>query len=126
MNVVVFLSVKLSNLSISGDRDNPRELETVTIECSVIANPPATITWFKRTSERVRVLTSNSKANTLHHLTDTPSGPLSSSILTIKNVEENDNGDYVCEARNNLSSSESANFNFTVISKSSPIYHAQF
>ena len=90
----------------------------MTIECNVIANPPANISWFKRTSGRVRALTSNSKTFITDQLTDTPTGPLSSSILTVRNAEENDNGDYICEARNNYSSSESANFNFTVMSKS--------
>ena len=117
-NIKFFYTVHLSNLSIRGDSDNPRELETVTIECNVIANPPASITWLKRTSKRVRKLTSNSKMSITHHLTDTPSGPLSSNILIVRNVEENDDGHYICEARNNHSSSESVNFNFTVISKS--------
>ena len=111
-----FHTVPLSNLSIRGDNDNPRELDMVTIECDVTANPPVNITWFKRTSGSVRTLTSNSKTSINHQLTTTPSGPLSSSSLTIRNVEANDNGDYICEARNNHSSSESINFNFTVIS----------
>ena len=89
----------------------------MTIECDVIANPPASIVWFKRTSERVRALTSTSKTSITHQLTNTPTGPLARSTLTVRNVEENDNGDYICEARNNLSSSESVTFNFTVISK---------
>ena len=95
----------------------------MTIECDVIANPPAGITWLKRTSERVRVLTSDSKTSITHQLTDTPSGLLSSNILIVRNVEENDNGDYICEARNNHSSSESVSFNFTVISKSNFMYY---
>ena len=90
----------------------------MTVECDVFANPPASIVWFKRTSERVRALTSNSKTFITHQLTNTPTGPLARSTLTVRNVEENDNGDYICEARNNLSSSESVTFNFTVISKS--------
>ena len=112
-------TVPLSNLSIRGDSNTPRELDTVTIECNVTANPPAIIIWTKRTSKRVRTLTSNSKTSITHQLTNyTPSGPLSRSTLTISNVEENDDGDYICEARNDRSSSESTNFNFTVISKS--------
>ena len=87
------------------------------IGCSVIANPPASITWFKKTSERVRTLISNSKISITRLTTITPNGPISSSILTVRNVERNDNGDYICEARNNDSSSESISFNFTVMSK---------
>ena len=65
----------------------------------------------------MRTLISNSKTSIIHQQTNTQSGPLASSTLTIKNVEENDNGDYICEARNNDSSSESISFNFTVMSK---------
>ena len=115
----LFCTVPLSGLSVRGDNDNPRELDTVTIECGVTANPPAKIVWFKRTSsESWRVLTSNSKISITHQLINTSSGPISSSTLTVRNVEENDNANYICEARNNQSSSESTNFNFTVISMS--------
>ena len=118
--------VPLSNLSIRGDNDAPRELDTVIIKCDVIANPPAKLVWFKRTSDRERALTSNSKTSITHQLTNTSSGPFSSSTLTIRKVEENDNANYICNARNNQSSSESTNFNFTVISMSSlscvPLY----
>ena len=116
--IALLLKVPLSNLSIRGDNDNPRELNTVTIVCGVTANPPANIIWFKRTSERWRALTSNSKTSITHQLTYTSSGPLSSSTLTVRNVEENDNGEYICEARNNQSSSESVSINFIVISRS--------
>ena len=116
--IFIFCAVPLTNLSIRGDSVTPRELDTVTVECDVIANPPASIVWFKRMNERVRALTSTSKTSITHQLTNTPTGPLARSTLTVRNVEKNDNGDYICEARNNLSSSESATFNFTVISKS--------
>ena len=112
------LIVPLSNLLIRGDNNNPRELDTVIIECDVTANPSANITWLKRTSERVRILITNSKTFITNQLINTPNGPLSRSTVTIRNVEENDNGNYICEARNNRSSSESANFSVTVISKS--------
>ena len=118
LSIYFICTVPLTNLTIRGDNDNPRELDTVTIECSVTASPPANITWLKRTSERVRTLTSNSKTFVTQQLINTLNGPFSRSTLTVRNVEENDNGDYICEARNNQSSSESANFNFTVMSKS--------
>ena len=119
--MLLICTVPLSNLSIRGDEDNPRELDTVTIECDVIANPLAKIIWFKTTSERWRALTSNSKTYITHQLTNTPSGLLSSSTVTIRNVKENDNANYICEARNNQSSSESVSFNFTVISMSTQL-----
>ena len=116
--LINFCTVPLTNLSIRGDKDNPRELDTVTIECDVVANPSANIVWFKRTSERVRALTSNPKTSITHQLINSPTGPLSSSTLTVRNLEESNSGYYICEARNNYSSSESVNFNFTVMSKS--------
>ena len=117
-DIALLLKVPLSSLSTRGNNDNPRELDTVTIECGVTANPPANITWFKRTSERWRALTSNFKTSITHQLTYIASGPLASSTLTVRNVEENDNGEYICEARTNQSTSESVSFNFTVSSRS--------
>ena len=114
----IFCTVPQTNLSIRGNTDNLRELDTVTIECDVIANPSANITWFKKTSERVRALTSNPKTSIVRHLINSPIGPLSSSTLTVRNLEKSDSGYYICEARNNYSSSESVSFNFTVMSKS--------
>lgn len=110
-------TVPLSRLSVRGYNNNPKELDTVIIECDVTANPPANITWLKRTRERVRILTLNSKISIACQLINTPSGPLFRCTLIIRNVEENDSGNYICEARNNHSPSESANFNFTVISE---------
>ena len=121
---LIIYTVSLTNLSIRGDKDNPRELETVVIMCDVIANPPANIIWFKRTSERVRALTSNPKTSITHQLINSPTGPLSSSTLTVRNLEESDSGYYICEARNNYSSSESVNFNFTVMSKSKKYHYS--
>ena len=110
------LSVPVSNLSIRGNYHNPQELDTVIIECSVIANPPANIAWLKRTSEKVRILTNSSKTFITHQFYNAPSGPHSSSILTVRNVERNDNGDYICEVRN-YHSYDSANFSIIVICK---------
>lgn len=114
--LLILHPVPLSSLSIRGDNDAPRELDTVTIECDVIANPTANINWFKRTSEGWRALISNSKISITRLTTITPNGPISSSTVTVRDVEENDNANYICEARNNQSSSQSTNFNFTVIS----------
>ena len=88
------------------------------IECDVIANPSANIIWFKRTSERVRALTSNPKTSITNQLINSPTGPLSRSTLTINNVEASDNGNYICEASSGPSSpSVCANFSLCVIGK---------
>ena len=47
-----------------------------------------------------------------------PQKILATPLLTVRNLEESDSGYYICEARNNYSSSESVSFNFTVMSKS--------
>ena len=121
--ITLFPKVPLSNLSIRGDNDSPRELDTVTIKCAVTANPPANIIWFKRTSERWRALTGNSKISITNQLTNTEDGPHSRSTLVVRNVEETDNGEYICEARNGQSyESESVSFNFTVISRSNHLW----
>ena len=113
-------AVPLRNIVIRGSNNTPARLDTVIIECSVTANPPANIIiWMKRTSERIlQALINTRQTSITHQLTYTPSGPVSRSILTINNVEASDNGDYICEASNGPSpSSVSANFTICVIGK---------
>ena len=112
--------VPLNDLVIRGSSTTPERLDTVTIECNATANPPANINWMKRTtaSERIWALTSTSRISITHQLIYMPSGPTSSSTLTISNMEAADNGKYICEANNNSSSPTlSANFAVCVIGK---------
>ena len=110
--------VPLGDLEIRGSSNTPGELDTVTIECNVTANPSANITWLKRTSEGVKKLINTLRTSITHQLTSTSRGPVTGSTLVISNVEAADNGDHICEARNGYSSPESANFTISVIGKS--------
>ena len=108
-----------NNLAIRGSSNTPGELDTVIIECNVTANPPATITWLKRTSEKRRNLVNTSRIYITHQVTSTSRGPVTGSTLVINNVETADSGDFVCEARNSPSfPTVSTNFSITVICKS--------
>ena len=109
--------VPLSNLVIRGSSSTPAWLDTLTIECNVTANPPISIKWMKRTKEGTQTLFINAPRTSItHQLTNTLSGPISRSTLTISNVEAADNGDYICEASNGPSSpSVSVNFTICVI-----------
>ena len=112
--------VPLSNMVITGSSSTPARLDTVTIECSITANPPARIMWMKMdtTSEIIQTLINTRQASIADQLTYTPSGPLSRSTLTINNVEASDNGNYICEASSGLSPpSVSASFSLCVIGK---------
>ena len=114
----IIIIVPLSNLAIRGSSSTPARLDTVTLDCNVTANPPANIMWMKRTSERTQTLVNTSRTSITRQLTNTPSGPVSRSTLTIRNVEATDNGEYICEASNGPSSpSVSADFTMCVIGK---------
>ena len=122
MNVYYFLyTVPVGNMVITGSSSTPARLDSVTIECSVTANPPARIMWMK-TATTIQNLINTRRTSIIDQLTYSPSGPLSRSTLTIINVEASDNGNYICEASSEPSSpvSVSANFTICVIGKSMP------
>ena len=101
---------------IRGSNSFPARRDVVTIECNVTANPPANITWMKRTNQRIQILANTQRITITHQFTYTPGGPTSRSTLTVYDVEAADNGDYICEASNGPSSpSLSADFTVCVI-----------
>lgn len=109
-------TVPLNDLVIRGSNSSPIEQDIVTVECNVTANPPAIIMWMKRTNEGSQTLINTVQTSITHLLTNTPSGPVSTSTLTISNVEADDNGDYICKASNGPSfPSISANFTVCVV-----------
>lgn len=107
-----------SNLMVRGNSSTPARLDTVTIECNVTAAPPINITWMKATVTTKLIIISTPRISITRQLTNTPSGPLLRSALTISSVEAADNGDYICEASNDPSlPSVSAKFAICVIGK---------
>ena len=101
---------------IRGSNSFPARRDVVTIECNVTANPPANITWMKRTNQRIQILANTQRITITHQFTYTPGGPTLRSTLTVYDVEAADNGDYICEASNGPSSSSlSADFTVCVI-----------
>ena len=110
-------TVPLSNMVITGSSNTPARLDTVTIECSVTANPPASIMWMKTVTTSA-IIQATRRTSIVDQLTHTPNGPVSRSTLTINNVEASDNGNYICEASSGPSPpSVSANFSICVIGK---------
>ena len=115
---VITVPLTWSNLVIRGNSSILARLDTVIIECNVTANPPASIMWKKRTTERIHNVISTPQISITHQLASTPNGPVSRSTLTISEVEATDKGDYICEASNDPSSpSVSATFTICVIGK---------
>ena len=113
-------AVPLNNMLIGGSSSSPKRQDSVTIECYVTANPPANIKWMKRiwSTQRMQILATTRRISITQVVTNTPNGPTSRSTLTISNVEEADNGDYICEASNGPSLPPlSANFTICVIGK---------
>ena len=118
MSSFVSFTVPLTqnSLVIIGNSSTPARLDTVTIECNVTTDPPADIEWMERTSKGKKTLNSTQKTFITHQHTNTSSGPVARSILTISNLEVADNGEYICEASNDPSSpSVSASFTICVI-----------
>ena len=78
-------------------------LSIFTVECSVIANPLATIIWL---NEEGKELTNTSRVSITHNST-ADTAPISLSTLTINATES---GDYICIADNELADVVSLNF----------------
>ena len=87
------------SLHIQGSSNAPEELDTLTIECNVTANPPANITWIIRTTNGNKNVLATSKRSISHHNEPSGSnGPILWSTLIVRDVLETDSGQYVCEA----------------------------
>ena len=74
--------------------------------CSVTANPPASIVWFKISDEEIEELTNTSKITITHHFTS-DMAPISLSTLVVSATGSND---YMCMADNNVGDAVSLNF----------------
>ena len=123
IDVCIFI-VPSSDLEIQGSSSTLGELDKVTIECSVTANPPANVIWLKRTTGGIKKLINTSRTSITCNLVFTLRGPVTVSTLVIGNVEAADSGDYVCEARNSHSSPiVSTNFSVSIIGKSNLYAH---
>ena len=74
------------------------ESSVLTLTCTVQANPAPVITWLKRSDGGVTVILNSARISitTQHRVDDATS----TSVLTINRAEPGDQGDYVCEARN--------------------------
>ena len=87
------------SLHIQGSSNAPEELDTLTVECYVTANPPANITWLIRTTDGIKNVIASSKRSISHHNeTNSSNGPILQSTLLVRDVLETDSGQYVCEA----------------------------
>ena len=74
--------------------------------CSVTANPPASIVWFKISDEEIEELTNTSKIAITHQFTSDVA-PISFSTLIINATGSSD---YMCIADNNIGDAVSSNF----------------
>ena len=102
------------NLHIKGSSNVPNELDTLTLECTVTANPPANITWLFRTPDEVRNVLANSRRRISHSFEANGSnGPVSRSILVVRDIVQTDSGMYDCETTNAVST-ETVSVNFSV------------
>ena len=95
------LATVKSEIAITG-QNSLEELDTLTIQCTAI--PPASISWLKRSSDGIKLLTSSQRISfsTKEVAIDRKMGTLGS--LTITDVTEVDSGEYLCEAQNGAES----------------------
>ena len=95
---VLLCIVPANEVEIIGNTNTPDEQQTLVIECSVIANPPAMIHWSKGNES----LHNNSRISITYQF-NSDDEPISTSTLTIKNTTTDDGGDYFCSVENSLS-----------------------
>ena len=70
-------------------------MSTVTLTCTVSANPAPVITWLIRSEAGVTVLLNSSRTEITHQYRITDS--VVTSVLTIREAVSRDQGEYVCE-----------------------------
>ena len=84
-------------MEINGNAE-VNESSILTLTCTVQANPAPVITWLKRSDGGVTVILNSARISiTTQHRGDDATN---TSILTINRAGPGDQGDYVCEARN--------------------------
>ena len=98
--------VPASEININGNISINGGIITFTITCSVNANPPARIDWFKTSDEEVEELSNTSSTSITHRFTS-DMAPISLSTLVISTTGSND---YMCVADNNVGDAVSLNF----------------
>ena len=74
--------------------------------CSVIANPPTRIVWFKISDDEIEEVTNTTEIAITHQFTS-DMAPISLSTLVIRATGSND---YTCMADNNIGDAVSLNF----------------
>ena len=97
--------VPASEIDIDGNISINGGLTTFTVMCSVTANPPAIIAWYK-TDEELEKLANTSSTSITHRFTS-DTAPVSLSTLVISTVGSND---YTCVADNSVGDAVSLNF----------------
>ena len=87
---------------MTGD-DEVSFMNTVTLNCNAKAAPAPEIIWLRR-SEGVLTLLLNT-ARTSISTQYNPTNATATSVLVIRRAQHTDQGDYLCEARNNFTAS---------------------
>ena len=99
---------------IQGSSNTPSELDTLTVECNITANPPANITWLIRTTDGIKnVLATPRRSISYHYEPNGSNGPVTQSILIVRGVVQADGGQYICEGVSDVFT-EAASINFSV------------
>ena len=86
-------------VEVKGESD-VNELSSLTLTCIVKAAPAPVITWLRRTKEEVAVLlgTARTSISTQYN----PSDVTATSVLTIRRATPADQGNFICEAINEV------------------------
>ena len=95
-----------SKININGSIDINGNTTIFNVECSVNANPPASIIWFNVSSEEVQELINTSSTYITHQFTS-DMAPISLSTLVISITESSD---YMCVANNTIGDAVPLNF----------------
>lgn len=85
-----------SEVTITG-RNNLEELDILYLQCTAI--PSASISWLKRNSDGIKLLTSSKRISISTKEVAIEGKVATLGNLTIADVTEDDTGDYLCEAQ---------------------------
>ena len=99
-NTLLFLhKIVLFTPAISGS-SRVNELSTISLACTVQANPAPVITWLIRSEAGVTVLLNSARIDITHQYRVTDY--TATSVLTIREAVLSNRGEYVCEVSNGI------------------------
>ena len=94
-SIVIPSSIDLNGMEIFD------ELSNISLQCTVTANPSPLIVWLRRNEEMVTVIIEIGRTSIINHSTF-QNTIITTSTLLIQRAQSSDQGEYICEASNEV------------------------